>query len=652
MLYNKTAFPLLLLLLITSINTTYAQPEVEWINFYGGEGYQTGEGFVITEDNGFAICGATNRQFWLTRTDEEGEPVWTHIYDSEGEGSEAYDLVQAQDGGFLMVGIAYIDGPYSNWLAIRVNAIGEELWRETYGGEPTPASWPDAVVVNKDEEYVIVGSQSIPNEGLFARAIKIDDDGQVIWQNDYGEDNSYFHDIVIAPGGYAICGSTRIEQRNQAWLVRINEDGEVGLQETYGIEEEGERALGLVLTRENGFTLTGIRTVGENACDYFIVNTDANGDVNWQQTYDLDRWEWSCAIVQQADGGFTSVGQHNVGDDAYNGHVINVDAGGDLQWDFSEGEPFYFGEFTDVKIHPVDGSTVLGGYSYTGDNNTLIDAILVKMTPVNHPPEIMNRNPEDSIVYILVEQDTLFSIDADDIDNDEITIEWFLGEEIAGNEEAIILNLPEAGEFDLRVDVSDWQFTTSANWLIRALNLVTGFEPETLNVNITENDSIDFVIHTGVEYDSLSVNWTLDGNPVDADTSVTIDFPDTGEYLVQAVAGAYNLQDTVRWQVIVQEEDFVDESPEPVADAFFLSEPYPNPFNGAAQVYFNLPVETHTILTLHNLKGEYIREVLSGDLSAGNYRIDIIPGEIPAGVYFLRLETGRFTFTRKLIYMP
>ena len=88
---------------------------------------------------------------------------------------------------------------------------------------------------------------------------------------------------------------------------------------------------------------------------------------------------------------------------------------------------------------------------------------------------------------------------------------------------------------------------------------------------------------------------------------------------------------------------------------FALGANYPNPFNPATIIPFAVPAEAGDVdLTIYNVLGKPVREVWSGPLAAGEYRLvwDGRDGQgqpVAAGVYLYQLQVGDQTRTRKMV---
>jgi hypothetical protein len=80
----------------------------------------------------------------------------------------------------------------------------------------------------------------------------------------------------------------------------------------------------------------------------------------------------------------------------------------------------------------------------------------------------------------------------------------------------------------------------------------------------------------------------------------------------------------------------------------------PNPFNPATVVSFDLPADASVRVELFDLRGQRVRDLLTGDRPAGPHQVrwdgrDDLGKDAAAGVYVCRLETDRAVVTRRLV---
>ena len=87
----------------------------------------------------------------------------------------------------------------------------------------------------------------------------------------------------------------------------------------------------------------------------------------------------------------------------------------------------------------------------------------------------------------------------------------------------------------------------------------------------------------------------------------------------------------------------------PIASSYELGQNYPNPFNPTTHIRFNIPETANTKLTVFNIMGEAVANLVNGVVSAGGHTVSWNAANMPTGVYFYRLESGNFTQTKKLL---
>jgi len=88
-----------------------------------------------------------------------------------------------------------------------------------------------------------------------------------------------------------------------------------------------------------------------------------------------------------------------------------------------------------------------------------------------------------------------------------------------------------------------------------------------------------------------------------------------------------------------------------VPDSYALSQNYPNPFNPVTTLSFDLPEANQVKVTVHNLLGEVVVTLVDDYRPAGRYTIQWDAREFPSGMYLVRMESGTYGFTRKMMLL-
>lgn len=82
---------------------------------------------------------------------------------------------------------------------------------------------------------------------------------------------------------------------------------------------------------------------------------------------------------------------------------------------------------------------------------------------------------------------------------------------------------------------------------------------------------------------------------------------------------------------------------------FVLEQNYPNPFNPTTTIRFSLPFSTYVSISVFNLLGENVAELLNGNLNAGYHEITFDGSKLTSGIYFYQLKAGDYKATKKFI---
>lgn len=83
--------------------------------------------------------------------------------------------------------------------------------------------------------------------------------------------------------------------------------------------------------------------------------------------------------------------------------------------------------------------------------------------------------------------------------------------------------------------------------------------------------------------------------------------------------------------------------------SFSLEQNYPNPFNPATTITFYLPYETEVNLTVYDVLGNEISQLLGEVINAGKHNIHFSSEGLPSGIYFYRLIAEGNNFVRKML---
>jgi hypothetical protein len=262
-----------------------ASPASRWSQTYGGTNWDSAYSVIQTTDGGYGILGETlltegDNDFWFVKTDTIGNMLWNRTYGGAGD-DRGRSVVQTVDGGYVLVGetSSFGAGKGDFWL-IKTDASGDVLWNKTYGGFDDDAA--NSVIQDSDGGYALAGYTGSFSTGIFGFwLIRIDMSGNVLWNKTYGgtEYDEAYSLVQTKDGGFALAGYTYSFGAGYAdfWLVRTDASGDVLWNKTYG-GTNYDAAFSMVQTSDGGYALAGYtESFGAVGMDFWLVKTDENG---------------------------------------------------------------------------------------------------------------------------------------------------------------------------------------------------------------------------------------------------------------------------------------------------------------------------------------------------------------------------------------
>jgi hypothetical protein len=98
----------------------------------------------------------------LIKTDSTGNILWNRQYGGDYEEFGAYSMVMLSDGGFALAGGLGLAEPFyavRDFLLLRTDSSGVQLWNRTYGGSSD--DYVTSMVETSDGAYVLLGPTNV-----------------------------------------------------------------------------------------------------------------------------------------------------------------------------------------------------------------------------------------------------------------------------------------------------------------------------------------------------------------------------------------------------------------------------------------------------------------------------------------------------------
>lgn len=249
---------------------------IEWQQRYGGNKADRIWVSKQTRDGGFIIGGESlsdvsgnktepsrgNWDFWMIKVNKNGILEWDKTIGGDGHDAIRGDIIETQDGGFLLAGVSDSNvsgektepcrGGWDYWI-VRTDSRGNVLWDKTIGGEQRELM--QAAIEMPDGGFLLGGESRSGVSGDkndFLRGlndywvVRVDAKGNLIWEKTIGAnwDEAIF-DMVRAETGViylaGFSGSDATFEKSKAsygsidyWIVAIDDNGNLLWEKNYG----------------------------------------------------------------------------------------------------------------------------------------------------------------------------------------------------------------------------------------------------------------------------------------------------------------------------------------------------------------------------------------------------------------------------------
>lgn len=247
------------------------------------------------------------------------------------------------DGGSLEGGVSYENGT-SDYKVIRRDASGQTLWAQTYGGNredeltAIKATTDGGFVLGGRSNSSISGNKSDYTKGEYdIWVLKIDQDGEVEWDRTYGgaeRDNlvaiEEMPDGVVVLAGYSDSRSMVFQDEESDFLVIwVDPAGNSLCEFRYGTKGK-DILTSTTLLNDRGIILGGYARVSDSQFDYNLVKIDQFGATVWEKNLGSASDEFLSGLGglgKEMDGGFTLYGESPV-----SSWVMKFDKDGNKVW--------------------------------------------------------------------------------------------------------------------------------------------------------------------------------------------------------------------------------------------------------------------------------------------------------------------------------
>ena len=305
----------------------------------------TGYDLVETDEGDFLLLGnvrSSESMFFehafLQKITSSGELLWRRmLYDAFF--TKGFELASCADGGTLAVGELRRDDllPSEMFMA-RHDAAGEKLWSAEFGDVRNDGA--RACMESSAGNLVAVGFTESKTGEQLPWAVSLASDGALQWQivGPKHSDGIAYSVSECNNGDYIIGGGGS----TAAFLWRVSKTGEtLWYREVFGVL--GATLRGAVNIAGGDFVFTGVLMTGNNSGKLLLGRSNPDGEIRWFQALGSGfNMDVGSSLREHPDGGFFVAGSTTSNsryDAAY--WLLHFDLEGLLLWDASYELPYY-----------------------------------------------------------------------------------------------------------------------------------------------------------------------------------------------------------------------------------------------------------------------------------------------------------------------
>jgi hypothetical protein len=360
-----------------------------WEKNFGGTGddrafyaAKAGDGYVVVGSSTSFEEGKTVA--CIVRFDSQGNQLWNRTF-LENFGLE-FRYVCCVPGGFYLMGNTFYATGKVEGFVLKTDAQGVPLWNITLKA---------AEGVNKlfsgttDGNSIIVAgltqSQGNTNNAQ-AWLAKLDTDGNIIWNRTYGDSaETAARAVTLTQDNcYVVAGYVDSNgMGNYDFLaMKISTDGNLLWNKTYG-GLQSDKAY-TITSAANGYVVAGdTRSKGAGDCDAWIVKIDLAGNLVWDKTVGGSSFDSPTHIIASPNGGYLVAGTtFSFGNGQRDFWLFKVSDAGEIVWSSTVGRSEY--EEAYAVVYAGNNDYFLAGWTNSIGNGGRYDFYVVKVHPTNN----------------------------------------------------------------------------------------------------------------------------------------------------------------------------------------------------------------------------------------------------------------------------
>jgi len=381
-----------------------------WMRTYGGPSGDGGRWVEITDDGSYVLCGATisdpNILGFILKINPDGDSLWMPVYRVSRSGiCHFYCVQQTQDKGYVLAGHGYADNYKTDLALLKTDSAGDSLWAYRYGGDGNDRG--QFIQITADGGYIMTGCTNSYGAGEYdIWVVRTDSLGNTLWTLAHGgEEDDYGYCVrQTSDGNFVVVGKDgTVSGESAVWLLKIDDEGNLMWERKYGGNSEGRC---VQETADGGLIISGSSHDGGYV---YLLRTDSVGDTLWTQRYAGNPECRGYCVEQTTDRGYIIAGVTDLmfsPATRCNGRLIKTDSLGDTLWT----RKFILtpgGDNTLRSVHQTaDGGYIIAGRTGSAEAEKAFEIWLIKtdslgyvgIAEIDNPPVVETGSTVDTSI--------------------------------------------------------------------------------------------------------------------------------------------------------------------------------------------------------------------------------------------------------------
>lgn len=324
-----------------------AQVNQEWVSIYNGQGNGNDESYAVAADNagntfvtGRSFISGSDFDYATIKYNSSGMTEWVRLFNGTGNGTDQASSIAVDNSGNIYVtGKSAGTGSIYDFVTIKYNSIGDQVWLKTFNGSNNRNDIANAIKVDDAGNVYVTGSSSNGSNFDYA-TIKYNPDGVVRFVSVYngsgnGDDvpnsiaidlsgNVYVNGISFGNGSGNDYATIKYDSSgNQEWVQRYN-----------GAANLDDEGTAISVDKSGSVYVSGASTGTGTAKDFATIKYSSLGENLWSMRFNGsgNGDDIAYAMKNDSTGNLFVTGSGYFSGTGYDYTTIKYNSEGDFVW--------------------------------------------------------------------------------------------------------------------------------------------------------------------------------------------------------------------------------------------------------------------------------------------------------------------------------